>query len=93
VRYRVTGAATVLELWGDETLLAADEVQPGQEISHAWSPATPGPHCLTVRAIGEENTLLAMAERCVAGLPRGSPVCLQAESSSLDVAVQRQQTQ
>ena len=73
VRYRVTGAATVLELWGDATLLAADEVQPGQEISHAWAPATPGPHCLTVRAIGEENNRLAMAGRCVAGLPCGSP--------------------
>ena len=98
IRYRVTGAAIVLELWSDETLLAADEVQPGQEVNHAWAPATPGPHCLTVRALGEEDALLATAKRCVAGLPRGSPVCLHAEcrggfqTRPHDVAVQRQQT-
>lgn len=79
VRYRVTSAATALELWADDTLLAVDRVQSGQQIAHAWAPATLGPHCLTVRALGEEGTLLATVERCVAALPRGSPVRLRVE--------------
>ena len=82
VRYRVGGAplvgvATILELWSDDTLVTADRVQSGQEISHAWAPAIPGPHCLTVRALDEEGTLLGTAGRCVTGLPRGSPVSLR----------------
>jgi len=79
VRYRVVEAATALELWADDTLVAVDRVQSGQEVAHAWAPAAPGPHCLTVRALDEGGTLLATAERCVAGLPRGSPVRLLAK--------------
>ena len=79
VRYRIVGAATVLELWDDDILLAVDQVQSGQEVAHAWAPASPGPHCLTVRALDEGGTLLATAERHIAGLPRGSPVRLRAE--------------
>jgi len=79
VRYRIVGAVTALELWADDTLVAIDRVQSGQEIAHAWAPATLGPHRLTVRALDEGSTLLATAERCVAGLPRGSPVRLRAE--------------
>ncbi|MBL7183665.1 MAG: hypothetical protein ISS50_04355 [Anaerolineae bacterium] len=79
VRYRIVGAATVLELWDDDILLAVDQVQSGQEVAHAWAPASPGPHCLMVRALDEGSTLLTTAERCVDGLPRGSPVRLRAE--------------
>ena len=79
VRYHVIGAATVLELWSDGAVVAVDQVESGQEITHAWAPASPGPHRLTVRAFDEGSTLLATAERHVAGLPRGSPVRLRAE--------------
>lgn len=79
VRYDFVGAATAFELWADDSLVAVDRVQSGQQIAHAWAPATLGPHCLTVRALDERGTLLATAERCVAGLPRGSPVRLRAE--------------
>ena len=82
VRYRVTGAAAVLELWDGDMLLAVDRVPSGQEVTHAWSPAVPGPHCLTVRALDEEDTLLATAERGVAGLPRGSLVRLDIEAGN-----------
>ncbi len=77
VRYRVVGAAAILELWGGDTPLAVDGVQLGQEITHTWAPAAQGPHCLIVRALGKENMVLTTAERCVVGLPRGSPVRLQ----------------
>jgi len=79
VRYRIVGAATALQLWADDTLVAVDRTQSGQEIAHAWVPATLGPHRLTVRALDESETLLATAERRVDGLPRGSPVRLRTE--------------
>jgi len=79
IRYRVTGTAAVLELWDNDALLAVDHVPSEQEVTHAWAPAAPGPHCLTVRALDEEGRLLATAERRVVGLPRGSPVRLRVE--------------
>ncbi len=79
VRYRVVGAASVLEFWSDDMQVAVDAVQPGQEVTYAWAPAVPRPHCLTVRALGERGTLLATAERRILGLPRGSPVRLRVE--------------
>jgi hypothetical protein len=79
VRYRILGAAAVVELWSNDTLVAVDRVQSGQEIAHAWALGTLGPHCLTVRALDEGGTLLATAERHVAGLPHGSPVRLRTE--------------
>mgnify|MGYP005840322523 CR=1 FL=1 len=79
VRYRVVGAAAILELWDGDTRLAADYAPPKQEVAHAWALATTGPHCLTVRALGKENMLLATAELCIVALPRGSPVCLSVE--------------
>jgi hypothetical protein len=79
VRYYIVGAATAFELWADDTLVAVNRVQSGQEVAHVWAPAALGPHRLTVRALDERGTLLATAERRVSGLPRGSPVRLRAE--------------
>jgi len=79
VRYCVVGAAAILELWDGDSRLAADYAPPKQEVAHAWAAASTGPHCLTVRALGKDNMLLATAKRCVVGLPRGSPVRLSVE--------------
>lgn len=79
VRYYAVAVATAFELWADDTLVAIDRVQSGQEVAHAWAPATLVRHCLTVRALDERGTLLATAERCVVALPRGLPVQLWAE--------------
>ncbi|MFQ5858406.1 MAG: hypothetical protein ACE5LU_22625 [Anaerolineae bacterium] len=75
VRYRFTGETpAILELAADGVTLVADGVQPGQQVTHAWTPAKPGPHQVLVRALGLDGTVLDSAGLVVIGLPVGSRV-------------------
>jgi len=74
VRYRVIGAAAVLELWCGDERLATDPATPGQEISHTWAPPEIRRQCIQVRAVNETGKRLAHAEWCVTGLPAGAAV-------------------
>ncbi len=76
VRYRVAGPAVRTELWCDETLLATDAAQAGQELVHAWVPAGLGAACCTVAALDGRGSTLASARRCLDVGPDGSPVRL-----------------
>jgi len=77
VRYRVTGPAGRAELWCDDTLLATDATQAGQELIHAWIPTDLGAACCIVQARDERNAVLASARRCLTVEPDGSPVRLK----------------
>jgi len=75
VRYRFSGETpAILELAADGVTLVADQVQPGQEVMHAWTPARSGPHQLRVRALAPDGTLLDSVCVVVLGLPAGSSV-------------------
>ncbi len=76
VRYRVAGPAVRTELWCDDTLLATDSAQAGQELVHAWVPAGLGAACCTVAALDGRGLTLASARRCLDVEPDGSPVRL-----------------
>jgi hypothetical protein len=80
VRYHVVGSVSVLELASDEVIAAMDRVQSGQEVTHVWAPGTGGPHCLTVRALGERGQVLLTVERHITGLPIGARVRLDADT-------------
>jgi len=78
VRGRVAGAAASVELWSDDTLVTARPLHLESDFTFVWAPASPGTHCIRLRALGAEGLLLAEAGRCVAGLTRDSPVRVDA---------------
>lgn len=75
VHYRFTGETpAIVELTADGIPLFTDWVGPGQAVTHAWTPATPGLHQLRVRALAPDGTVLSSTSVRVFGLPAGSPV-------------------
>lgn len=75
VRYRFTGETlAILELAVDGVVLNSDRAQLGQEVTQAWTPATPGPHQLRVRALAPNGAVVGSASLKVIGLPSGSRV-------------------
>lgn len=75
VRYQLAGGRpAILELRADGIVLISQQVQPGQHVTHAWTPTRPGPHQLRVRALAPDGTLLDSAGLVVIGLLVGSRV-------------------
>ncbi len=75
VQYRLaSGAPARLELFADGVVLVSEWVEPGRDVTHAWTPTALGPHEVTVRGSSADGRLLGTASVAVIGLPPGSPV-------------------
>lgn len=73
VRYRFMGdTRIVLRLEVDGVVVCSDDVEPGQEVTHAWAPAEPRSYQVRVYAVSPAGSVLASASLAVFGLPVGS---------------------
>jgi len=58
----------------DSEEIARELLQPGQKVTHAWTPAEPGAHELRVRVLAPDGTVQASSSLAVTGLPAGDRV-------------------
>jgi hypothetical protein len=67
-------APAVVELTADGEEVVREVMQPGQKVTHAWSPAEAGAHRLDVRVLAPDGTVQASSTLNVTGLAGGERV-------------------